>query len=219
MSAGAAIGGGVADPRDIEEARRRFARFRADHFQRFEAEFRSLVEHGQRPRALFVGCSDSRIVPHLLLGADPGDLFVMRNVGAIVPPFESDQHATGAAIEYAVMALRVRHVIVCTHSHCGAMAALYRDPVPGAGHLNAWLDHAREATLPIRESPEALRRTEQRMAVIGLERLMEYPMVAAAVERGELALHAWHYVIEDGRVYALDVANGEFREMAGGAGA
>ena len=111
---------------DVEEARRRLKQFRAGHFRRFESEFRTLVERGQDPKALFIGCSDSRVVPHLLLGAEPGDLFVMRNVGAIVPPWGSDQHATGAAIEYAVLALGVRHIIVCSHTHCGAMAAHHR---------------------------------------------------------------------------------------------
>jgi carbonic anhydrase len=198
---------------DADDALTRLRRFRGEHFGRFESEFRTLVERGQNPRALFIGCSDSRVVPHLLLGADPGDLFVMRNVGAIVPPYGSDQHATGAAIEYAVLALGVRHIAICTHSHCGAMAALYHEPKNGAKHLNGWLEHAREAALPLRESEDVLRRTEQRMVVIGLERLMGYPMVADAVARGDLALHGWHYVIEEGKVLKLDVASGQFRDM------
>jgi carbonic anhydrase len=156
------------------------------------------------------------VVPHLLLGAEPGDLFVVRNVGAIVPPYGSDQHATAAAIEYAVGVLGVRHVVVCAHTHCGAMAALYRDPNPAMPHLKAWLAHAHEAHLPLTESPEVLRRTEQRIVVVGLERLLDYPMVSEAVERGTLALHGWHYVIEEGRVLRLDVASGEFHDVASG---
>ena len=109
----------------------------------------------------------------------------MRNVGAIVPPYDGDQHATGAAIEYAVLALGVRHVVVCSHTHCGAMAALYRDPKPGTPHLDGWLAHAREAALPLQPTEDVLRRTEQRMVVIGLERLLGYPVVADAVARGE----------------------------------
>ena len=200
----------MADREDVEDARSRLRRFQAGHFKHFAAEFRSLVERGQDPHALFIGCSDSRVVPHLLLGAEPGDLFVMRNVGAIVPPYDGRPHATGAAIEYAVLALGVRHICVCTHSHCGAMAALYHEPKPGATHLNGWLEHAREAVLPLPESDDVLRRTEQRMVVVGIERLLGYPMVAEAVARGELALHGWHYVIEEGRVMVLDVATGIF---------
>ena len=205
---------------DADDALTRLRRFRAEHFSRFEAEFRQLVDRGQDPHALFIGCSDSRVVPHLLLLAEPGDLFVMRNVGAIVPPHGSNQHATGAAIEYAVLALGVRNIVVCTHSHCGAMAALYDDPTAGAPHLNGWLAHAREAALPMRPTEDVLRRTEQRMAVIGLERLLEYPLVADAVARGALALHGWHYVIEEGKVMMLDVTTGEFRDaLADGGGA
>jgi carbonic anhydrase len=204
----------MADHDDVESAQSRLKRFRAEHFTQFESEFRSLVQEGQDPHALFIGCSDSRVVPHLLLSAEPGDLFVLRNVGAIVPPYAGEPHGTGAAIEYAVLALGVRHIVVCTHSHCGAMAALYHDPKPGATHLNGWLEHAREAALPLPASDEVLRRTEQRMVVVGLERLMGYPMVAEAVARGALALHGWHYVIEEGKVMALDVATGVFRDAA-----
>jgi carbonic anhydrase len=92
------------------------------------------------------------------------------------------------------------------------MAALYHEPKAGATHLNGWLEHAREARLPLEESEDVLRRTEQRMVVIGIERLLGYPMVAEAVARGELALHGWHYVIEEGTVLRLDVATGEFRD-------
>lgn len=199
-------------PSKDAEVRRRLRRFHVEHFRRSEGEFRSLIERGQDPRALFIGCSDSRVVPHLLLGAEPGDLFVIRNVGAIVPPYGSDQHAAGAAIEYAVLELNVRHIVICAHSHCGAMAALYRDAKPEAKHLNAWLAHAREAALPLTVSEEVLRRTEQRMVVLGFERLLGYPMVADAVESGALALHGWHYVIEEGKVLALDAATGEFHD-------
>jgi len=204
----------MANRDEVESAQSRLKRFRAEHFSRFESEFRSLVERGQDPHALFIGCSDSRVVPHLLLGAEPGDLFVMRNVGAIVPPYDGRPHATGAAIEYAVLALGVRHIVVCTHSHCGAMAALYHDPKPGATHLNGWLEHAREAKLPMAESEDVLRQTEQRMVAIGVERLLGYPMVAEAVARGALALHGWHYVIEEGKVMTLDLATGMFRDAA-----
>lgn len=193
-----------------EEIARRVARFRAEHYARLEQTYRDLVEHGQNPRTLFIACSDSRVVPHLLAGADPGDLFVVRNVGAIVPPYGGDQHATGAAIEYAVLALGVRHIVVCAHSHCGAMHALYQPPKPGADHLNRWLDQAREAMLDAAVSDEVLRQTEQRSVVIGIERLLGYPPVAERVSDGSLSLHGLHYVIEDGDVLVLDYARGEF---------
>ena len=91
-------------------------------------------------------------------------------------------------------------------THCN------HDPMSAARHLNAWLEHAREAMLPMTESEEVLRRTEQRMVVVGLERLLRYPTVADAIEPGKLALHGWHYVIELGKVLMLDVATGQFSD-------
>jgi carbonic anhydrase len=191
----------------------RLRRFRAESFARLEDEYRSLVEVGQRPRALYVGCSDSRVVPHMLADAAPGELFVTRNVGAIVPPYDAPYNSTGAAIEYAVLVLDVRHIIVCGHSHCGAIRALYHDPKPETPHLASWIELAREAALPVMESEEALRRTEQRGVMLALERLVGYPMVAERMNQGTLTLHGWHYVIEEGHVHVLDLEGGNFVDL------
>ena len=195
----------------------RLRRFRRSFFPRYRRHFRELVEQGQRPTTLFIGCSDSRLVPHLLTGSGPGELFVVRNVGNFVPPWDASlgYHGTCAAIEYAVLALKVSDIVVCGHSHCGAVRAMYDDPPAQAPHLAKWLELGREACLPVRASPEALRHTEQRSIVLQLERLMQYPIVAAGVERGELFLHGWHYLIEDGQVLVLDVARGEFVPASG----
>jgi carbonic anhydrase len=162
---------------------------------------------------LFIGCSDSRIVPYLLTGSGPGELFLVRNVGAFVPPYDQSQgfHGTAAAIEFAVLNLNVKRVVVCGHSHCGAIRALYGEVPAQAQNLARWLDLGREAVLPVAEpGPEALRRTEQRAIVLQLERLMDYPMVRERVEAGRLSLHGWHYVIEDGEIHVFDVASGGF---------
>jgi carbonic anhydrase len=192
----------------------RLRRFHDDAFPQYRAQFRELVDDGQHPTTLFIGCSDSRLVPYLLTGAGPGELFMVRNVGALVPPccgtHDGGHHGTAAAIEFAVLNLKVRHIVVCGHSHCGAIKALYEDISPEARNLGAWLDLAREAALPVQASPEALRRTEQRSVVLQLERLMAYPMVRSRVERGELKLYGWHYVIEDGEVHVFDVKLGRF---------
>lgn len=247
-----------------DELLQRLRRFHDDAFPQYRARFRELVDGGQHPTTLFIGCSDSRLVPYLLTGAGPGELFMVRNVGALVPPccgnlrprrndgfaavspsvdepgadrrWTGGLHGTAAAIEFAVLNLKVRHIIVCGHSHCGAMQALYQDLSPEAINLGAWLDLAREAALPVclfdadadaavpppsadgtpregtarRPRPEVLRRTEQRSVVLQLERLMDYPMVRRRVERGELSLHGWHYVIEDGEVHVFDVKSGAF---------
>ncbi|QPF74021.1 carbonic anhydrase [Roseateles sp. DAIF2] len=190
----------------------RLRRFNTDYFPRYRARFQDLVAQGQHPSTLFIGCSDSRLVPYLLTGAGPGELFLVRNVAAFVPPYDGSRghHGTAAAIEYAVLALDVRHIVVCGHSHCGGIRALYGDPPPGASNLAAWLELGRDAVLPVQLSDEALRRTEERSVVLQLERLMDYPMVREQVERGRLALHGWHYVIERGEVNVFDVNLGCF---------
>ncbi len=170
------------------------------------------MDEGQHPTTLFIGCSDSRLLPYLLTGAGPGELFLVRNVGAFVPPYDGSygHHGTAAAIEFAVLELHVSRIVVCGHSHCGAIKALYGEVSPEARNLQRWLDLGREAALPVQPGPEALRRTEQRAVVLQLERLMEYPMVRRRVEDGSIALHGWHYVIEEGEVHVFDVATGGF---------
>lgn len=197
-----------------DELLERLRQFREDAFPRYRLQFQALVDGGQHPTTLFIGCSDSRLVPYLLTGTGPGDLFMVRNVGALVPPSsgtsDGGHHGTSAAIEFAVLQLKVKRIIVCGHTHCGAIRALYEDLSPEAVNLGAWLDLARAATLPVQPSPEALRRTEQRVIALQLERLMDYPMVRRRVDAGELTLHGWHYVIEDGEVNVFDFETGAF---------
>jgi len=221
-----------------DELLERLRRFKEDAFPQYRAQFQQLVDDGQQPLTLFIGCSDSRIVPYLLTGAGPGELFLVRNVGAFVPPYDQyldcpqdavgvgppkgltqlgaarrwvGFHGTAAAIEFAVLSLSVKRIVVCGHSHCGAIRALYGEVPPAAQNLVRWLELGREAVLPVADpGPEVLRRTEQRAIVLQLERLMDYPMVRERVEAGSLTLHGWHYVIEDGEVHVFDVRRGGF---------
>lgn len=195
-----------------DELLARLRRFETSFFPRFQTEFHELVEHGQHPTVLFIGCSDSRVVPHLLVGAGPGELFMVRNVGNFVPPHDASHgfHGTAAAIEFGLLNLEIRHIVVCGHSHCGAVRALYQDVPEEAAHMRRWLQLGADAVLPVMLCEEALRRTEQRSVVLQLERLLGYPMVRSRVEAGRLFLHGWHYLIEDGRVLVLDVASGRF---------
>jgi carbonic anhydrase len=190
----------------------RLRRFHTRYFPRLRNRFRDLVDKGQHPTVLFIGCSDSRVVPHLLMDSGPGELFVVRNVGNLVPPFDASHgyHGTAAAIEFAVLNLAVREIIVCGHSHCGAVRALYTEQPEEARHLKEWLELARDAVLPVTASEEALARTEQRSVALQLERLMDYPMVRRRVEAGEIFLRGWHYLIEEGKVLVLNVENGSF---------
>ncbi|MBS0506599.1 MAG: carbonic anhydrase [Proteobacteria bacterium] len=195
-----------------DELLQRLRRFHLDAFPQYREQFQTLVSQGQNPTTLFIGCSDSRLVPYLLTGAGPGELFLVRNVGAFVPPYDGSygHHGTAAAIEFAVLSLHVSRIVVCGHSHCGAIKALYGEVSPEARNLQRWLDLGREAVLPVQCCPEALRRTEQRAVVLQLERLMDYPMVRRGVEEGRITLHGWHYVIEDGEVHVFDVRTGDF---------
>lgn len=191
----------------------RLRHFHDDAFPLHAERFRALVDDGQHPATLFIGCSDSRLVPYMLTGAGPGELFLVRNVGAFVPPYDGSwgYHGTSAAIEFAVLTLQVHRIIVCGHSHCGGIRALYGSVPAQARNLKAWLELGREAALPVAEpGPEVLRRTEQRAVVLQLERLMDYPMVRERVDAGSLTLHGWHFVIEDGDVHVFDVNSGRF---------
>lgn len=205
-----------------DELLTRLRRFHDHTFPGVQEQFQTLVKEGQHPSILFIGCSDSRLVPYLLTGTGPGELFIVRNVGAFVPPYNGyvegssepprwvGYHGTSAAIEFAVLNLKVSRIVVCGHSHCGGIRALYEETPTEARNLAAWLELGREAALPVRVSAEALRRTEQRAVVLQLERLMGYPMVRDRVERREISLHGWHYVIEDGEVHVFDVQTGQF---------
>lgn len=204
-----------------DEILNRLRRFHNRYFPRLRRQFQGLVDHGQHPTVLFIGCCDSRVVPYLLMDSGPGDLFIVRNVGNFVPPFDASHgyHGTAAAIEFAVLNLGVREIIVCGHSHCGAIRALYTEPPAEARHMAKWLDLGRDAVLPVTLSEEALRRTEQRSVALQLERLLDYPMVRRRVENGELYLRGWHYVIEDGKVLVLDVESGQFQPFDAAAAA
>jgi carbonic anhydrase len=220
--------------RGEDELLTRLRRFHSDYFPLHQQRFQDLVAQGQHPKTLFIGCSDSRLVPYLLTGAGPGELFIVRNVGAFVPPYEdalppkrdrtdgpgaaqdtggrrlAGLHGTTAAIEFAVLSLAVERIIVCGHSHCGAIRATYEGVPNEAVALKAWLQLAAEAVLPVQPCPEALRRTEQRAVVLQLERLMGYPMVRTRVEQGKLTLHGWHYVIENGEIHVFDAEQADF---------
>lgn len=190
----------------------RLQRFRAEHFPRYREHYQRLIAEGQKPGTLFIGCSDSRVVPDQLLGTSPGELFIVRNVGNFVPPFEDDTgyHGVSAAIEFAVTILGVSDAVVCGHSHCGAVRALYDPPNPATPHINRWLELGREARVHEPIAEEMLRRTEQRSVAVQLERLMTFPVVRERVEAGKLALHGWHYIIEEGSVLILDYESRRF---------
>lgn len=173
---------------------------------------------GQNPVALFITCSDSRIDPNRITQTEPGDLFIVRNAGNIVPPHGAANGGEEATIEYAVAALKVRDVVVCGHTHCGAMKALISDPetLRDLPSVRAWLGHA-EATRWIVRDRYGQQDEDRRLmgaieenVLVQLENLRTHPAVAASMARGELNLHGWVYCIDTAEVRAFDPQERQF---------
>ncbi|MBA4860755.1 carbonic anhydrase [Streptomyces sp. PSKA54] len=167
-------------------------------------EFARLAQ-GQSPQALFITCSDSRVVPALITGARPGELFELRTAGNIVPPYASG-HPTGeaATIEYAVEVLGVADVVVCGHSHCGAVGALVRgDDLTSVPAVRDWLTQAAPRPDGTQDDP-AVAQAVQNHVLAQVLRLRSYPGIARRLEDGRLRLHAWYYEVHTGTVLAHD---------------
>lgn len=160
-------------------------------------EFRVLAD-GQRPEALFITCSDSRVVPTLITGARPGELFELRTAGNIVPPYDSDRPSgETATIEYAVRVLGVRDIVVCGHSHCGAVGALVSGAdLSAVPAVRGWLDHSVTGLPGHAGVPHAVRHH----VAAQLDTLRGYPCVREAIAEGALALSAWYYEVDTGAV-------------------
>ena len=196
-------------------------RFR-EHIFRSEREFFERLILGQRPETLFITCSDSRINPNLLTQTRPGELFILRNAGNIVPASGGPVTGELATIEYAVTLLGVNDIIVCGHSHCGAIQGLLTpqlmERLPA---LQSWLRHAERTERVIREeyshlTGEALVTAAVQENVLSqLENLKTHPSVAAALEAGTLHVHGWVYKIETGEVFSYNPASGQFDPIAG----
>jgi carbonic anhydrase len=195
----------------------RIFKFETHVFARHADLYSRLATDGQSPKALMISCADSRIVPELILQAEPGDLFVTRNAGNIVPPFSQANGGVSSAVEYAVVALGVTDIIVCGHSGCGAMEALQRpgsmDDMP---NVAAWLRHSHAAQRVVRSCYPDLD-DEERLRVLSLENIVcqlshlrTHPSVAAGIARGKIALHGWFVDIHSGSILALDGEKGSF---------
>ncbi len=199
-------------------------KFRKNKFKKYEEKFVDLVQKGQKPKVLYIGCSDSRVLPHLITNTGPGDLFIVRNIGNFVAPFKPDEdyHSTAAAIEYAVSVLQVSEIIVCGHSHCGAIAALYDRP-DGAEmiHVRKWLGLGNEAKKYIETNSttkglsleKKLAMTEKISVVFQLTHLLTYPKIQELVNAGKMNLRGWYYKIESGDIEYYNEELQEFVSM------
>lgn len=195
-----------------------YRRFR-ETFESKHEVFARLAEEGQEPKVLWIGCSDSRVVPELLTGADPGELFNVRNIANLVPPAAAEACAAGAAVEYAVRHLGVEHVVVCGHTECGGIAALSSGVDPAVEpHIASWLELARPALEKVLAAgiPEDQRYLEtiKTNVLLQLDNLRSYPCVAEREEHGTLTLHGWLYDLREGRIRAYQPTSGEWALIA-----
>jgi len=188
------------------------------HFKAEARLFARLAEEGQNPKVMWIGCSDSRVIPNQLAGAEPGELFVVRNVANVVPPHGALHHAVGAAVEYAVLHLRLEHIVVCGHTDCGGIKALEQDLSPAREpHAVHWTDLIRPAVERVAALgvPEASRHLEivRENALLQRRNLSTYPCVQDAVDAGRLALHAWLYELATGELWAFSEENQEWAHV------
>lgn len=201
-----------------------FKKFQSDVFAAKRALFARLSK-GQAPRALFITCSDSRIDPTLLTQAEPGELFILRNAGNIVPSYGGGViGGNTATIEYAVAVLGVKHVIVCGHTDCGVIKALlHPESVKDLPAVRSWMEQAEttrrivEENYADRTGDELLIKAIQENVRVQLDHLKTHPTVAVRMRRGGLTLHGWVYSISTGDIWAYDERKGLFESLAGAA--
>jgi carbonic anhydrase len=200
-------------------------RFRNDEFGNYRNLFQRLSREGQNPHTLFITCSDSRVLAELITQSKPGDLFVVKNVGNIVPPsaVTGSTNSTAAAIEFAVETLGVSDIVICGHSQCGAMTALLHGLSDGGRmpHLREWLTLAEPVREIMRTQYAHVKDDEQRMNLVAgenvlfaLENLHSYHCVQDKLEEGKLRLHGWFFKIATAELLAYDPETRQFSPLA-----
>ncbi len=193
-----------------------YREFRKTKWPAEKTRYETLADHGQRPRALVIACSDSRADPATIFNARPGELFVVRNVAAIVPPYEIDtsHHGTSAAIAFAVLSLNVSDILVMGHAQCGGVAAaLDHSIADGVPFLKSWIDLLEPAVKALPTHDHAHTALERETVKLSLQRLMEFPFIAERVNAGNLALHGARFGIADGKLEILDSETGNFSSI------
>ena len=189
-----------------------------------QARYRDLSERGQSPQVMVIGCCDSRVSPEVIFDAGPGELFVVRNVANLVPPYAPDgaAHGVSAALEFGVQVLRVRHIVVLGHARCGGIRALVEDsaPLSPGDFIGRWMSllaPTMEATPRIADEPrqDFITRLEKAAIRRSLDNLMTFPCISILAGRGSLSLHGAYFGVAQGSLAVLDRASGEFRSVNG----
>ena len=188
-------------------------------FKQNESEFVRLIKEGQNPQTLFVGCSDSRVMPELILNSRPGELFVIRTAGNFVTPFNFQPiDGVAATIQFAVEVLNVRHIIVCGHSHCGAIRGLFQNLDPDKlGILKRWIQLGEEAkklalqsATPSTSQEDIYTTAEEISVLVQLQHLLTYPFVKKRVNDKTIELHGWYFDIQSGQLWYYNTQQNRF---------
>ncbi len=193
-------------------------RFRTEVYPQHEQLYKSLA-HGQSPHTLMVSCSDSRLDPHLITQASPGELFVLRNAGNIVPPHGAVDGSEEATIEFALAKLEVSCIVVCGHSNCGAMAALVGEvDVSGLKEVQQWLEHGKAVQRELwhsgLEGADLVRAAVEKNVLIQIENLRTHPSVREGLSRGALEIYGWVFDIEQGDVFGYDPVTRRYESLS-----
>jgi carbonic anhydrase len=212
----------------LESLLKGFADFRVGYYREHLDLFEKLATQGQSPKILIVGCSDARIDPGILTQTQPGDIFTVRNIAAMVPPAlvppDNERHGTSAGIEYAVRGLQVEHVVILGHALCGGIAALVDGDQSAVAHydyVSTWTAIGRNMRdvavhdLADRSRDEILRAVEQASVVNSVANLMTFPWLAERVAAGKLVLHAWWFNLTEGQLYAYNPDTAVFDAVTG----
>jgi len=201
-----------------------FKVFRARYFEQRPELYEHLKRAGQAPEVLVIGCSDSRADPAILLGTEPGELFVVRNVANLVPPYQPDghYHGTSSAIEFAVRDLAVKHIVVLGHSGCGGVQALIAAEKGGGNpdreFIAGWMSIAGRARAALAADTihghDESRHVEQAAIRVSLENLQTFPWIRRPAREGKLSVHGWWFDLDGGKLWGIDSPAGEFKVLA-----
>lgn len=209
---------------DIETLLKGYQKFREHYYSDSHVLFEDLVRRGQHPKILMIACSDSRVDPALVLNSQPGDLFMIRNVANLIPPFEDDlsYHGTSAALEFGVCVLEIRHLILFGHTQCGGIQSLLESSSQGPvqkSFITKWMELARPAHQAVLEF-HGEKSLEEKTVLCGqyslinsLNNLMTFPWIRQKVEEGVLFLHAWNFDLAHGSLKAFDPQENLFKDL------
>jgi carbonic anhydrase len=179
------------------------------HFAENKPLFLDLAQNGQKPQVLWIGCCDSRVNPELIMGVPPGELFVMRNIANIIPPFNSGESSTGAVLEYAIQVLKVQHIVLCGHTDCGGIKALLGDHAPNQNsNIAHWLAYAESILENI--GPNQQQKTGyaiEQNVLLQHKHLLTYPAVQKPVKKEILQIHDWIYDLVSGKIRSYNKKN------------